>query len=342
MTYRTNVELVLVHLGKDVPSSMTGNLRNIIQKFPDLKVTVILDQIANQPIFRRLGVNTHIYSDLNQLDDLFINHEFNVNFRKGFWQKSTRRIFAFLEYFDADSDFPKIHIENDILLSEKFPFDTFLELNKCGWLSYNEYRDVGSIIYCPDVQTARWLESELRRKMSAKFDFTDMTLLRDVSKENPTKVAKFPIAENPKSPFFAEYVLEEDRLLNSQLYELFGGIFDAAPIGMWLTGQDPRNHRGKLLLHVNHADSFIQPANTIYTGSDKELSVDLTSQVPVFNLHIHSKELAVLSGEKGSLKKYIDLAQNRNQMSKLKYAVLVKIVWRFLLNRARASKHGSS
>ena len=334
------IELVLVHLGRKIPKTLNANISHIKKSFPELILTVIVDNISNFNDIKKQGVNCRTYKDLNNIEILFHGHQFNSGFRNGFWQSSTKRMFAFLEYFAEESNTPKIHIENDIHLRPNFPYAKFLKFKKLAWLGYNDSRDVGSIIYCPDKNSADWLTRQLISKMSISRDFTDMTLLRDVSSGNPLNVVKLPIAEKSTSVLFSPTVGIEERNRNSEYFELFNGIFDAAPMGMWITGQDPRNHRGKLLLHRNHADSYIQPSQGDYVfGSDKILSYS-DKRIPIFNLHVHSKETNLLIGNEKLLIRYIKLTENKNSLHKFKLLVFVNLALNFFFKRIKKVTRG--
>jgi hypothetical protein len=333
MQNEDNLELVLVHLGDKFPRILKANLKYIKIKFPKIQLTVIVDNIKNIEYLKKNDVNSRLYADLNDINHLFENHNFSSEFRNGFWQTSTKRLFAFLEYCSVEPFSPKIHMENDIHLFPNFPFNKFNKLNKLAWLGYNDSRDVGSIIFCPNKIEADWLTSELIKKMSETTDFTDMTLLRYVSLNNPQKMIKLPIAESFRSDLFSPEVDRDERERNSQYFKTFGGIFDAAPLGMWITGQDPRNHRGKLLLHVNHKDSFIQPGYADYS-SDVDNCLYLSEKaIPIYNLHVHSKDLNVIGGNVNSLKKYIKLAKNKDLVSKYSFTLFLKLLCNFLLKR---------
>jgi hypothetical protein len=322
-----STELVLVHLGQNLPSALKMNLKYLKNEYPFLPVTVIVNSIHNMARLANMGFRSELYSERNDIQRYFSNHVFSSDFRNGFWQNSTKRIIAFLEYCIENPLPSKIHIENDIHLGKNFPFQTFAKLEKLAWLSYNEHRDVGAIIYSPGEKQARWLLDQICKEMASSNSFTDMTLLKSVSQENENEIIKLPIASHPKDVIFNNYVAEKERMINSQHFETFKGVFDAAPIGMWLTGQDPRNHRGKLLLHVNHKDSYVNPSKVNWSYEENELSYKLESEVRVFNLHVHSKDRHVLSGEAKSIYNYVKITKNKS--------VIIRIKWNIILTLAK-------
>lgn len=338
---KVEIELVLVHLGNSFPKSLKANLDYIENSFPHLALTVIIDSRSNEEYLRRKNINFHYYKDLTRINHYFANHSYSSDFREGFWQSSTKRIFAFLEYFQENCGSAKIHIENDIHLFHNFPFKEFETLQTPAWLSYNEYRDVGSIIFCPSKNAAEWLIEKMLVKLEGNSHFTDMTILRDVSAEYPEAIAKLPIAECEDSLIYSQNVTPEDRQRNSEYFAHFSGIFDAAPLGMWITGQDPRNHRGSLLLHINHADSYIQPSQVGYEWTDNHLSFSNRDTVPIFNLHIHSKEISVLRGDEKAIQKYVDLASDMSEVRIFSRTVFISLCIKYLVSRLKRFIHAN-
>jgi hypothetical protein len=328
---KIDIELVLVHLGTRIPSVLKANLKYIQQKFPELKITIVVDEKSNSEWLRRRGIDTHLYVDNYGIAELFESHSYSREFRQGFWQTSTKRIFAFLEYFDSNPSGPKIHIENDILLLQNFPFQVFANFDKIAWLSYNQARDVGALMFCPSTEEAHWLASKLLENMKVDDNFTDMTLLRDVSTKHPSNIAKLPIAESAESSLFAENVPLGERQINSQNYSIFNGVFDAAPIGMWVSGQDPRNHRGRQLLHVNHQDSYIQPGQVSFKFTESLISVQTEKNVLLYNLHVHSKELPMFSKREQLVKKYVSWTRDQRLITRFKPVVFAKLLWKRLM-----------
>jgi hypothetical protein len=74
-------------------------------------------------------------------------------------------------------------------------------------------------------------------------------------------------------------------------FALFNGIFDSAPLGMWLLGQDPRNHLGRIVRYRELPESYIQPQQVQINFDETKNTLYINSQVPIFNLHVHSKEV---------------------------------------------------
>ena len=284
-----NVKVVFVHLRTLVPKYVWRNMERIKSQNPSLEVTLLSDREENLNKARQLGVNVWAYSPSGAVLKILDGHSLSSGFRNGFWQTSILRLFAFLDYVE-EIDHPMVHLESDVLTSASFPWGKFESLENCAWLQFNDQRDVAAIVYCPSGSEAGWLKHALLETMSSESQATDMTLLSAVSKEFTARITLLPIAQKKDSVLYAQNVSEAARVRNSSAFGLFGGIFDSAPLGMWLMGQDPRNHYGILQRHIHLSDSYIDPQR-LRVGSQKPTIIvyDGDETFQLFNLHLHSK-----------------------------------------------------
>jgi hypothetical protein len=283
------VKVVFVHLRTLVPKYVWRNMERIKSQNPSLEVILLSDREENLNRAKQLGVNAWEYIPADEVLKTLDGHSLSSGFRNGFWQTSILRLFAFLDYVE-EIDCPMVHLESDVLTSTSFPWVKFETLENCAWLQFNDQRDVAAIVYCPNGSEAGWLKYALLETMSSESQATDMTLLNALSKEFSTRITLLPVAQKKDSVLYAESVSEEARVRNSSAFSLFGGIFDSAPLGMWIMGQDPRNHFGILQRHIHLSDSYIDPRR-LRVGSQKPSIIvyDGDESFQLFNLHLHSK-----------------------------------------------------
>lgn len=281
--------LVFVHLNTKVPKYAWVNMTRTLREFPSLRVVLISNLEVNLEKAEDLGLVARAYKADLELIDLLANRTLNAEFRNGFWETSILRLFAYLEYVEAN-DSPAIHVESDILLMNDFPWEKLSLLKKLAWLQFNGERDVAALITCPNSIEAKWLNINLRKEIKLNRTCTDMTLLSEISKKNKDKVDLLPIAPKSASRLFHSDSTTEARVANSALYSELGGIFDGAALGMWLYGQDARNNFGLLKRHVNLVESYIDTSNlqVVYKGGDL-FYVEDNHAHKIFNLHLHSK-----------------------------------------------------
>jgi hypothetical protein len=281
--------LVFVHLSTAVPRYVWANIKRTSKTFPSLKVVLISDLEENLVRANTLGVTASAYKADQEILDLLANRTLNSEFRKGFWKTSILRLFAYLEFVEANGT-PAIHIESDVLLTRDFPWDKLTALDRLAWLQFNGDRDVAALITCPNGIEAKWLNETLRAEIKLNSTCTDMTLLSDISQKSGDKVHLLPIAPKSDSKLFQLDSTSEARSANSKLYSQLGGIFDGAALGMWLYGQDARNNFGLLKRHVNLFDSYIDTSNLQVVYKKGSLFyVEDNQNHKIFNLHLHSK-----------------------------------------------------
>lgn len=298
------VRVVLVHLGPGRAAHLWPNIRLLKRNFPDLEVHLIYSNKKHASKVERSGAIPYFYmpdsSDVTLLDEL--SH--NSQFRNGFWRFSLERLLALEKWQETKiGNHNFIHIESDILVLPSFPFSIFDSISKLMWCNFNESHDVSALLYSPNLDETKWLVNQIREEIAQNRDLTDMTVLSKIKMNNPRRVEYFPSLANSNSAYFR-------------------GVFDGAAIGMWLNGRDPRNHLGSIRRHLELPESIDKPEEAKFSLNTKN---HLTATVnkkeySIYNLHIHSKHLGLLSRFwRISLK--LDLARARNNFPKNSYSV---------------------
>lgn len=294
--------LVFVHLGPTLPKHLLHNLHGMYEMRPNQEIVLIHDNELSTGQKRKIphGVRTFLYKREDDVVRALADHAYNRNFRNGFWQISLIRIFALLQFQLLTGTKGVIHIESDVVLFKNFPWEKFENLQDLAWLQFNENRDVAAILFCPNLSSATWLREKILGAILKNNELTDMKVLSKISNAYPDKVTLLPIAPTPNSDLFIADISDQSRLRNSLQTDYFGGIFDSAPLGMWTLGQDPRNHNGVIRKGISLLDSYVQPEKlTIDSSFGDQLMTE--SGIPIFNLHIHCKELKYFKSTNFSL-----------------------------------------
>jgi hypothetical protein len=110
---------------------------------------------------------------------------------------------------------------------------------------------------------------------------------------------------------------------------LFAGIFDAAPIGIWLTGSHAVNSFG---ISRRYDDELVLESNSLlipskmgleYTPGLGLFSTSGEKQVPIHTLHIHSKDIRFFksSGQK-LVTKYVSESKKNRLVRSFSFGVL--------------------
>jgi len=217
------------------------------------------------------------------------NTGLDSHFRNGFWKFASGRFFYIYELMKLYDLTDVIHMENDVLiyynvddiLKEKLdktkiyiPFDTF-------------ERNIASVLYIPDHNV---FGNALKHY---DYETTDMSNFSEI-KRKTNIIENFPI-------FVSDESKDEEYQFVTQNFDKFQMIFDAAAIGQYLGGVDPRNIPGDTRGFVN--ETCVIKYNN-YSFHRREIE-NITRPFimindvlfPIFNLHIHSKKLEDFSGE---------------------------------------------
>lgn len=224
--------------------------------------------------------------DVNTLIDsynYFLRSSLDKNFRNGFWALASLRLFYLYEFMKQSGIQNVIHLENDVLIY--YHCDSMIDCfdRQYVYLPFDTFdRNIASIMYIPS--------SAIFKNILDNYDFskTDMANFSIIQREKGF-IHNFPIFPTLKTNPEFEFV--------TQNYELFNGfIFDAAAIGQYLGGVDPRNIPGDTRGFIN--ETCIVKYNLYHfvwkniDGIQKPFIVIDGIEIPIFNLHIHCKNLA--------------------------------------------------
>lgn len=231
-------------------------------------------------------------NDITLIDASSLNDSFNYNpgknvdssFRNGFWSLTSKRLFLLFSFMNKYNIEDVVHLENDVLiyyncdiLSDKMdpnkicvPLDCYI-------------RSIASIIYIPNPNV---LGLFLRHY---DMNRNDMQNLSVIQRKIPALFDNFPICM--PLPHFTT----EQKFVCRQ-FDKFNMIFDAAAMGQMVGGIDPRNQGGNTIGFINET-SVIKYNNYQFLWYECDgirkpyLKIDEENIVPIFNLHIHSKNL---------------------------------------------------
>lgn len=236
------------------------------------------------PKLERFHGQIHIVcaEDLVKMDEHDMNGhnrlQLDRSFRDGFWCLTSSRFF-YLYYAMRTLHLEHVfHLENDVLiyyhcdkvlrgLDTRFlhmPFDTF-------------QRNIASVVYVPS--------HDILRRVLEHYDFSANDMYNFSRIRSDTGLVR-------GLPIFPTCKENEERAFVSENYQ--GIIFDAAAMGQYLSGIDPRNCPGDTRGFVNET-CIIKYDEYEFEWRDHKpfLRVSPSQEcVPIFNLHIHCKDLS--------------------------------------------------
>jgi len=298
--------LVFVHLNTALPDFLIANIRRTRQLFPDL--SICLASNIDQAYPHELDIDFKKVNSSKFARDLS-SHSWDRNFRSGFWQTSILRILILDEIHSLYVDKLLLHIESDVMLSNFFPFEILSEEKKILWCSFGPNVDVGALIFSPSPKQTSFLVKNLRHEIVEDSRLTDMTGLYRVRIKNPNFIGIFPSSEGDTR------------------FDGFQCIFDGAALGMWLFGEDTRNHFGFLRRFRNLSGSFtIYRKGDIFFDLNGDLSCrNLSRPARVASVHVHSKDVRLFELGSGLYNKRVKQSQRRFNLPVFEFDTFVSL-----------------
>jgi hypothetical protein len=220
------------------------------------------------------------------IDVTALSDEFNFNekskldksFRGGFWHLASARFFVVYAYMKTFGVNRCLHIENDVLIYGKaadIPWNT----TQMAGAYDSPTRMIPSVVWIPTPDSLR--------NILTNYDYAKNDM------EN------FGTANIERLPIFPDYLTLGSRPYGPEFqtiterYSRYGWVFDAAAIGQFLGGVDPRNASGDTRGFVNET-CIVKYNHYEFEWKNGCPFLKVAGRLfPIFNLHIHSKNLRV-------------------------------------------------
>lgn len=253
-------------------------------------IDVICNRIFFPKFFEFPGLHLVASEDLKSEKIQQYNQKTHLShsFRGGFWIHCTSRFFYIYEHMKKNNLRNVIHIENDIMVYTNFDKLSFDESSSIHLVMDANHRCIPSILWIRDSDI---MEKYLGTISLNKNDMETLAAFYNSKKYN---VNKLPIIDH--GPW-------------SNQYDKFNGIFDGAAIGQYLGGVDPKNQGGDTRGFVNET-TMIQYDKYKFIWKKLEnlyypYLIDGNKEIPIFNLHIHCKNLIIFLSNDPKETKYI-------------------------------------
>ena len=309
-------EVTFVYIGKRLPKYAKKSLE-IARKFSGQTVQVVGNHAIHKEI-KNNSVGFVAIEDFYSSTDFTVASKFlsgDSQFRNGLWLKSLERFFVLEQYMHYRNLNKFFHAEFDQVL-----FRTDILEAKLSNLSYSGLylpfhapdAAVASVVFCNNQSV---LKSFLDFTCSGPIFLNEMQLFSAWAKMNPQLVFELP---TPASEINER---KESLIPNAKLLNVFetGGVVDAAQLGQWVAGIDPRN----VPISKKPTNKFIGTKSS-FTLSQHQLSqiscnFNISSYLltlllrdksiaTVFNLHLHSKIHSTAMSTVIGMQNFLDLA----------------------------------
>lgn len=275
------MNIILVSIG-NFQEYILDNIRQLLKlKIENIYIITDKEFFVNFEHYKNIKL-----IDVNELNDSYhFFHKTNLDksFRNGFWTLTSLRffyIYALMEKYNLENC---IHIENDVLLYYNIQILEDKLDKHYLYIPFDTYkRNIASIIYIPNHY--------IFKRILDNYDFTKNDMENFINiKINTNLIQNFPI-------FPTKYAMTSEELFVSENYHLFNFIFDAAAIGQYIGGVDPRNMPGDTRGFINETCIIKYNLYDIYFKENDNIKRPFITihneEIPIFNLHIHSKNLS--------------------------------------------------
>ncbi len=302
--------IALVHLGEELPPHLPDTLYQI-RLFNECPVFMLAERaaLAASPLDDALGVEAIAVEELpiSPAHTAFRQSaQVDKGFRFGFWTYVIERFFylsSFASQYEVENLF---HLETDVLL--------YVDLSELLAVFRQHYEGmavpfsgdliaIAGFMYFKDQQILEKLSFFLANVFvnNPGLQANDMQLL-GLLRQNfgPVILDSLPVvpADDP-GPLCS---LWTGPSANPELYtrhfDQFRGVFDAAALGQFLDGIDPRNNAGRQTMGFLNEQACYWAHRYRYMlvtdGQGRRVPhlLTKTNRWPIFNLHLHSKNLA--------------------------------------------------
>ena len=216
-------------------------------------------------------------------------HTFSTKFRNGFWLKTTERFFV-LDQFIRKYKIPSLfHAELDNLIFDISSLGSSLDL-------------LGSGFFCPRDAITRGIASLIYiNDHNALIELNQFALNNNLTEKNDMTVLGHLLTNSDR--FFSlptENAFQESTPWSKINPIQCHGIFDAAALGQFLFGIDPRNGPIRMYNGVQNENRGCDLWRLNYLVDVDKNNCMVTNQIDnqsfkLFNLHIHSKLFSQLT-----------------------------------------------
>jgi hypothetical protein len=273
-------EVILISLGNH-QSYIIDNIKNL-QLLNNNNITVITEPIFFEYYKDLNNINLVNTQDIDDTNHFETSNKLEPTFRNGFWRYASKRIFYLYYYMKKYNKRNCFHIENDVMIYRNL---TTLNINsdKIIITLDNFERCIPGIMF---ISSSNILELIIN---NWDHQSDDMVNIGKAYNTHRDLFDTFPIIK--KNSLYYENNIFTDN------FEKYDSIFDAAAIGQYLGGIDPRNLPGDTTGFINTHCKINYSVYSFYWKKSLENNIYLpyvlidNKLIAINNLHIHSKQL---------------------------------------------------
>jgi hypothetical protein len=308
-------EIIFIFIGSTLPKYAVASLE-LAQRFSGLKPRLIANHHLRN-MLRDDSCFTAIedFYDPENFFDASRRISMDHNFRNGFWLKSLERFFVLEQYMENRNLSSALHAELDQLL---FDVETLSEhlavINRLGLFFpfHTNNSAVASIFFCNQrLELTNFIEF-CRSTATAPHE---MRLLASWANNPGSKVHRLPTLASELH--WTDSEVKKFSISQVSSAEV-GGIVDAAQLGQWIGGIDPRNVGVLQRPRTRYIDKpqpmllgepRLAETKFLLSENDNSLWCESTEQqFQLYNLHLHSKIHPWLVKDRNNLRKLFHIS----------------------------------
>ena len=292
-------DVVFIYLGTRVPKYVDASLQ-LACEYSGLPVTFI-GEGALRKRFLHLDINfieLNSFYNPKKFQQVKNNVKLDHFFRAGFWLHTLERLFVLEQFMVSDSRSTIFHAELDQLLFGVDDLINNIEKTKLTGVFFpfhNTNKAVASVFFCNKIDSLRLLIDEA--SMGGSFA-NEMELLVRWASKSPEHFFALPTITDVSCKIKN---IEKNSSYRTLDYQFLGGVVDAAELGLWVAGRDPRN----LALSERPATKFTYPNERaamprsylerlrfhFFSMENHLMVIDKNNgdQIRIYNLHIQAK-----------------------------------------------------
>ena len=295
-------KIVFVYLGPELPEYAEASL-NFASVNSKLDVVLVVDH--HHDIRIDGSFETYMYDS----EEITFADESLNNFRNGFWLKTTQRFYALQAYVRDKNIQSCFHAELDNLVFDLSDLGSVLDNIGSGLFVPRDHKEraISSLIY---INSSSTFDDFCEFSRNFSFASNDMEITAKFLDSGRNDVFGLPTSFDDK-PIFSESDLGTFSVIPSASV----GIFDAAAIGQWYFGIDPRNsyktisNRFRNEKYSGPLEEYQLNWNSLESSMEIGLKRGELKPMKLHNLHIHSKIITWLVKD-CNLERVIELTNN--------------------------------
>ena len=331
------MNLVFAHFGSPIPKHLARNLKRATYLFPTHQIFLITDLQLDKSALEEITIHKYVYNQ--DWWKLYSQLNHSKDFRDNFWFTSTARFLALADFSNLfDEEF--LHIESDVIIASDFPFEKLSNARYDFMFPIvSDSNAIASTIYIKNTKAANYLAKFALIESEKNNLTTDMYILSELSKSVEVNFGPLPTA--PTGSYGISEPTNRFLQMSDSMILSFGGVFDGFDLGRYLFGDDPRNKRGLSTLRNNDTKTYLDVRNLDLVMKDERDFPFLTNStldyyVPVFSLHVHSKNLKLfdINKSKKIIKNYV-LNSKKEPKTIFVFSVFVKSTVKSLKRRIK-------